>query len=104
MRYRIIAAFIILCFAQGAKAQQAAGQIEAGVRLGLPLGATGRYFLTDRSAVEGIFGLYNTRASLTALYQYHFDLSALTTPGLGWYIGGGAHIGGREISGDTKLS
>lgn len=103
MKYRIIAAFVVLCFAQGVKAQQAAGQIEAGVRLGLPLGATGRYFLTDRSAVEGIFGLYNTRASLTALYQYHWDLSALTIEGFGWYAGGGAHIGGREISGNKTF-
>jgi len=90
---------LTLCVAGSAKAQQAPGQLEAGVRVGLPLGVTGRYYFTERSAVEAIVGLYNRTASLTALYQYHWDLSALTVPGFGWYAGGGAHIGTRRIDG-----
>lgn len=103
MKHRIIAAMLMVSLAGTAKAQQAAGQLEAGVRLGLPLGVTGRYFFTDRSAVEGIVGLYNRTASLTDLYQYHWDLSALTVPGFGWYAGGGAHLGTRRIDGSSTF-
>lgn len=106
MKYRIIAAMLALGLAVNARAQQAAGekgQIEAGVRLGLPLGITGRYFFTDRSAAEGIVALYNKTFSITGLYQYHWDLSALTVNGFGWYAGAGAHLGTREIDGSQKF-
>ncbi len=100
MKNRVIYAMILLCMAGSASAQQSLkGQKEAGVRLGLPLGVTGRYFFTDRSAAEGIVGLYNKTFTVTALYQYHFDLSALTMEGFGWYAGGGAHLGTRDIDG-----
>ena len=104
MKNRLIYAMILLCLAGSASAQQSLkGQKEAGVRLGLPLGVTGRYFFADRSAVEGIVGLYNRTFSVTALYQYHFDLSALTIPGFGWYAGGGAHLGTRDIDGSWRF-
>ncbi len=103
MKYPIIAVITVFGFIGKVKAQQTAGQIEAGIRLGLPLGVTGRYYITDRSAAEGIFALYNRTVSLTALYEYHWDLSALTVKGFSWYAGGGAHIGGREIDGTNKF-
>ncbi|RPE09048.1 hypothetical protein EGT74_18750 [Chitinophaga lutea] len=103
MKQRIIAAMLTICCAGAARAQQAPGQLEAGVRVGLPLGVTGRYFFNEHNAVEGIVGLYNRTASLTALYQYHWDLSALTFPGFGWYAGGGAHLGTRRIDGSSKF-
>lgn len=103
MRYRIITVLMILSFASGVKAQEAPRQIEAGIRLGLPLGVTGRYFFTEHSAGEAIVGLYNKTASLTALYQYHFDLSTLTVEGFGWYAGGGMHIGTRDIDGSQEF-
>lgn len=104
MNKRFIYAIMLLCLAGSASAQQSLkGQKEAGVRLGLPLGVTGRYFFTDRSAAEGIVGLYNRTFTVTALYQYHFDLSALTIPGFGWYAGGGAHLGARDIDGSYRF-
>lgn len=103
MKVRIITMLMVICFAASAKAQESAGQLQAGVRLGLPLGVTGRYFFTERSAGEAIVGLYNRTASITALYQYHFDLSALTVQGFGWYIGGGAHMGTRRVDGSQKF-
>lgn len=103
MKYRILTFLMILSFSMNAKAQESPRQIEAGIRLGLPLGVTGRYFFTERSAAEAIVGLYNKTASLTALYQYHFDLSTLTVEGFGWYAGGGAHIGTREIDGSHEF-
>lgn len=103
MKYRIIAALLTVCFAGTAKAQQVPGQLEAGVRAGLPLGVTGRYFFTENSAVEAIVGLYNRTASLTGLYEYHWDLSELTAPGVGWYAGGGGHLGTRRIDGSSTF-
>lgn len=104
MNKSIIYAMILLCMAGSASAQQSLkGQKEAGIRLGLPLGVTGRYFFTDKSAAEGIVGLYNRTFTVTALYQYHFDLSALTMDGFGWYAGGGAHLGTRDINGTYKF-
>ncbi|WP_109698864.1 hypothetical protein [Chitinophaga deserti] len=104
MNKSIIYAMILLCMAGSASAQQSLkGQKEAGIRLGLPLGVTGRYFFTDKSAAEGIVGLYNRTFTVTALYQYHFDLSALTMDGFGWYAGGGAHLGTRDIDGSYKF-
>ncbi len=88
--------------AAGAKAQTA-GQAQLGGRLGLPLGVTGRYWFNDHSGAEGILGIYNRTVLLTALYEYRFDLSALTINGFGWYLGGGAHAGGREIHSKTEF-
>jgi outer membrane protein W len=77
-------------------AQERRGSVEAGVRAGIPLGVSGRYFFHDKIAGEAIVGLYNKTASLTLLGQYHFDLGPLTIPGFGWYFGAGAHIGTRK--------
>ncbi|WP_295117226.1 hypothetical protein [uncultured Chitinophaga sp.] len=102
MKYRIILVAIISSLAIKAKGQTA-GQLEAGVRLGLPLGPTARYYISDKFAAEAIVGLYNRTVSLTALGEFHFDLSALTTEGFGWYAGGGAHLGNRVIDGNNKF-
>lgn len=103
MKYRIILIAIISSLAIKAKGQTAAGQLEAGVRIGLPLGPTARYYFSDKFAGEAIVGLYNRTVSLTALGEFHFDLSALTTQGFGWYVGGGAHLGNRVIDGSNKF-
>lgn len=78
----------------GAVHAQTKGNLQIGVRAGLPFGGTIRYFFNDANAVEGIAGVYNGNFTTTGLYEHHFDLSALTTHGLAWFIGGGAHIGG----------
>ncbi|MGX5820583.1 hypothetical protein ACWKWU_20465 [Chitinophaga lutea] len=102
MKHRVLT-MLLLSIACTAAAQQAPGRIEAGIRLGWPLGVTGRYFFTERSAGEAIVGAYNKTFSVTALYQYHWDLSALTVDGFGWYAGGGAHIGTRRRDGSTNF-
>jgi hypothetical protein len=82
---------------------QSKGNPQFGVRLGQPLGGTVRYFFDNANAVEGIAGIYNETFTVTGLYERHFDLSALTVPGFAWYIGGGAHLGVREIRDETKF-
>lgn len=82
---------------------QTKGNPQLGVRAGLPFGATVRYFFDDANAVEGIVGAYSQTYTVTGLYEHHFDLSALTTQGFAWFIGGGAHMGSRTVSGNTKF-
>ncbi|ATL49427.1 hypothetical protein COR50_20855 [Chitinophaga caeni] len=82
---------------------QEAKQWQVGARLGWPTGATARYFISDKSAVEAIGGLQSEQISLTALYQLHNDLTTLLSEGWGWYIGAGGHLGTRRIEGNTKF-
>ena len=82
---------------------QLKGNPQLGLRLGLPFGATARYFFDDANAVEGIAGAYAHTFTITGLYERHFDLSALTTDGFGWFVGGGAHMGTRKIEDNVKF-
>lgn len=82
---------------------QTKGNPQLGLRLGLPFGATARYYFSDANAVEGIAGVYSGTVTLTGLYERHFDLSPQTTAGLGWFIGGGAHLGSRKTDGNMKF-
>lgn len=82
---------------------QSKGNPQLGLRLGLPFGATARYFFDDANAVEGIAGAYAHTFTITGLYERHFDLSALTTDGFGWFVGGGAHMGTRKTEDNVKF-
>ena len=98
----ILLAILLLALTYDLKAQTK-GNPQFGIRLGEPLGGTVRYFFDDANAVEGIAGIYNETFTVTGLYERHFDLSALTVPGFAWFIGGGAHMGVREIEDRTKF-
>ncbi len=66
-------------------------QTAVGIRGGFSNGITGKHFITDHSAVEGILSLRNKGWMVTALYQEYqpaFDVSNLF-----WFYGGGAHLG-----------
>jgi hypothetical protein len=82
---------------------QSKGNPQLGVRLGLPFGGTVRYFFDDANAVEGIAGAYAHTFTVTGLFEHHFDLSALTTEGFAWFVGGGAHLGHRKTDGNRKF-
>lgn len=69
--------------------QQYAGSF--GLRLGTPIGATGKLFLSEWIAVEGIFASSWDGFSATALLQKHY-LVKRRTPLFG-YFGAGAHVG-----------
>jgi hypothetical protein len=75
---------------------------QVGLRLGLPFGVTARYYFDDANTVEAIAGAYAHTFTLTGLYERHFDLSALTTEGFGWFVGAGAHFGSRKEDGNVK--
>jgi hypothetical protein len=71
-----------------------------GLRLGWGLGLTGKMFLNDKAAIEGIaryrgfggFGVNWYWLSIQGLYLIHNPLEEVT-PGLQWYYGGGAYVG-----------
>lgn len=62
-----------------------------GVRLGLGPGLTVKHFLNHTNALEGIVSLRWRGFMVTALYEK--ESVAFNTPGLNWFVGGGAHIG-----------
>ncbi len=67
----------------------------AGVGLrfgGYENGITGKYFINESTAYEGILGFRTGVVVLTGLYEKHAP--AFDVPDLKWYFGVGAHIGG----------
>jgi len=64
-----------------------------GLRGGSPSGITGKHFLTNNTAVEGIFSFgWWGGFGVTALYQIHNPLNLEGLPGFNWYYGIGAHL------------
>lgn len=55
-----------------------------------------KYFLTDRSAAEGLISFGGSRFGIGGLYEIHTPLNA--TPGLNWFYGGGGYVGFQEGS------
>lgn len=62
-----------------------------GIRGGLFNGITGKHFISENAAVEGILSTRWRSFNITGLYEIHNF--AFDTPGLYWFYGGGAHIG-----------
>lgn len=71
-----------------------------GLKLAWGLGLTGKYFLNDNAAIEGIvryrdfgFGSFNYYwLTVQGLYEIHKPLESVAD-GLQWYYGGGAYVG-----------
>ena len=53
---------------------------------------SGKYNVTDRSAVEGLVS-FGSRFGLGALLELHQNFS---TPGLRWFYGAGAYVGWQD--------
>ncbi|ULQ50607.1 hypothetical protein [Flavihumibacter fluvii] len=62
-----------------------------GIKVWDGIGATYKYFLTEKGAIEVIAFFSNKGIRTTGLYEFHFPLGA--EPGLRWFIGPGAHLG-----------
>jgi len=100
---RIILSLLIagaLMFSTSVKAQDY--RFAMGVRLSnssptLNNSISGKYFITDKSAVEGLVS-FGSRFGMGALLEIHKPLSV---EGLRWYYGAGAFVGFE--SGDTYL-
>jgi hypothetical protein len=84
-----------LLFAQDASAQNY--RFALGVRLSnstptLNNSITGKYFITDKSAVEGIVS-FGSRFGMGALLEIH---KPLNVEGLTWMYGAGAYVGFQD--------
>jgi hypothetical protein len=62
-----------------------------GIRGGLPVGLTVKYFFSEANAVEGILATRWGGFVLTGLYE--FERWTGEYPALNWYFGFGAHLG-----------
>jgi hypothetical protein len=71
-------------------AQTESGALSLGVRAGDPTGLTGKYFIRQNHAIEGILSFWPHGPALTALYEIHAQAFGVT--GLNWYYGGGGHV------------
>ncbi len=78
-------------------ARGSAYEFALGLKIGSPMGITGKLFLDRPSAIELILhgGFYGV--GLTGLYEYHVPFPS--EPSLRWYYGGGAHftMGRRDV-------
>lgn len=84
--------------------QQSSAQNTPDYRLGLGLrlsnstptlnnSFSGKYFITDRSAVEGLVS-FGSRFGLGALLEIHQPFAS--APGLRWFYGAGAYVGWQD--------
>ena len=106
MKYVFLLAITLTGFAINTSAQSdvtgPAYRLGLGVRLSnssptLNNSITGKYFVTDRSAVEGIIS-FGSRFGLGALLEIH---KPTNIEGLRWFYGAGGYVGFE--SGDTYL-
>jgi len=94
----VIVCSMLLCQRVAAQDYRLAG----GVRLGnssptLSSGISVKYFATDKTALEALVS-WGNRFGFGGLLEVHNKFS---TPGLSWFIGGGAYVGFQD--GDTYL-
>lgn len=61
-----------------------------GLRGGETSGLTIKNFITERTAFEGIVGIWPSAFGLTGLYEWYTP--AFNAEGLNWYYGVGAHV------------
>ena len=78
-------------------------RLALGVRLSnnvptLGSSISGKYFVTDKNAIEGLLAFGN-RFGIGALLELHRPFQ--TVEGLSWYFGGGAYVGWEDS--DTYL-
>jgi len=97
----LIALAIMLSPIAETKSQQVTDyQTAVGLRVAWGISATGKHFINDNHAIEGIlnyrsFGSFGFRWSWTrisGLYLVHNSLEDVL-PNLTWYWGGGAYVG-----------
>lgn len=86
---------MLLCFAQHASAQDY--RFGAGLRLSnssptINSSVTGKYFVTNRSAVEGLVS-FGSRFGMGALLEIYQPFAA---EGFSWFYGGGVYVGFQD--------
>ena len=93
MKTKFFSAFVVLMLV--ATLSQAQDYNKAiGLRFGYPNAISGKMFINDNAALEGILGFRSFSStsyiSITALYQIHKPIGSVD--GLSWFYGGGANL------------
>jgi hypothetical protein len=95
MKTTIVAAVFSACLFFSFSAQAQSYEAAVGARLGAPLAASFKYFISEPGALElyGGFSRYGNSngININGLYQHHFPLENITN-NLYWYAGGGAGL------------
>jgi hypothetical protein len=100
----------LLFFGNSAKAQDYKPNYQFALGLkfgGYENGISGKYFMTDNTAIEGILGFRSHGLVVTGLYE--INQKAFSTEGFRFYYGFGAHVGGvgagvyKRFGGDNEF-
>ena len=91
MMKKLIASIFMVYFLVGQCVSQSPYSTAGGVRLGFSNGITVKHFLSETMAIEGILSSRWRGFQITGLAE--FGHHALSTAGLDFYYGAGAHIG-----------
>lgn len=83
----IVSLAFVIVFSAGAQPYKTS----VGLRMGFESGLSLKHFVSDRTAVEGLFSTRWNNIAVTGLYEVHNE--AFEIEGLMWYYGGGAHAG-----------
>ncbi|MFZ1751278.1 MAG: hypothetical protein WAU01_13835 [Saprospiraceae bacterium] len=87
-------AVVVALFMFAAVAQSQDYKSAIGLRLGYPLSASYKTFISEKGAFEGVAGFrsYSTYSwfNVGAYYQHHTEIPSVD--GLKWYYGAGANI------------
>ena len=102
MKRIFFASLLFLLLFAGSDVQAQDYRFGVGIRLSnatptLNNSITGKYFITEKSAVEGIVS-FGSRFGLGGLLEIYKSFSV---QGLSWFYGGGAYVGFED--GDTYL-
>lgn len=83
----------VLCVVTFAQAQSNGSTYRTALGIKFwPGGITIKHFVGNNKALEGIAYFWERGFRFTGLYEIHGDING--APGLKWYVGPGAHIGG----------
>jgi hypothetical protein len=92
----IIVAFLFISKKSNAQSNAAANPTSYNFAAGLKFGGyengiSGKYFIADNTAIEGVLGFRNSGLVITGLYE--LNMEAFSVPELKFYYGFGGHLG-----------
>ncbi len=92
----ILAAFLFMGMSVNAQSTAASNTenytFAAGLKFGgYENGISGKYFIADNTALEGVLGFRNSGLVVTGLYE--INMEAFNVPALKFYYGFGGHVG-----------
>jgi hypothetical protein len=96
MKKLVLLFFLVSGFALSSQVQAQDYQSAIGLRLGSPLSASYKFFISEPGAIELYLGFANNFGSgsfsIGGMYQHHLPVNISGLEGLNWYFGGGANI------------